>query len=162
MRLLDDLSLPSGHRACPRRRFLKVLTGACLGAVAAGGGVIGWRYLWPPVLFELPSRFRAARLSELESSRILFKRKQAIYLVRDGEGVFAQSAVCTHLGCLTRPTPTGDGFFCPCHGSRFALDGSVLAGPAPRPLPHFRVELKEDYFWVDSVQEEDPDARLRV
>jgi Rieske Fe-S protein len=50
--------------------------------------------------------------------------------------VFA--ARCTHLGC--RITRVSDGLLvCPCHGSRFRIDGSVAAGPASRPLdllPH--------------------------
>jgi Rieske Fe-S protein len=48
------------------------------------------------------------------------------------------SARCTHLGCLI--DRSADGLLaCPCHGSRFRLDGSVAAGPAARPLeslPH--------------------------
>lgn len=44
------------------------------------------------------------------------------------------SAVCTHTGCLV--TAVSDGAIrCPCHGSRYHLDGTVAAGPAPRALP---------------------------
>lgn len=43
------------------------------------------------------------------------------------------SAVCTHTGCIV--TSVTDGTInCPCHGSRYRLDGTVAAGPAPRPL----------------------------
>ncbi|MGQ0575917.1 MAG: Rieske (2Fe-2S) protein [Pseudonocardia sp.] len=43
------------------------------------------------------------------------------------------SAVCTHTGCIV--TSVTDGTInCPCHGSRFGLDGALVAGPAPRPL----------------------------
>lgn len=45
--------------------------------------------------------------------------------------VFA--ARCTHLGCRIT-TVVDDMLVCPCHGSRFGLDGSVAAGPASRPL----------------------------
>lgn len=45
---------------------------------------------------------------------------------------------CSHLGCpigLNRDAKTFD---CPCHGSRFHLDGTVLHGPAPAPLSHLK------------------------
>lgn len=42
------------------------------------------------------------------------------------------SAVCSHQGCIVG-TPDG-AIVCPCHGSRYRLDGSVESGPAPRPL----------------------------
>lgn len=55
---------------------------------------------------------------------------------RDDQGtVHAHSAVCTHLGCEVRFNDAEQSWDCPCHGSRFdARDGSVLEGPAVRPL----------------------------
>lgn len=47
----------------------------------------------------------------------------------------AFSAVCTHMGCLVNKIADGT-IDCPCHGSKYRIaDGSVVAGPAPRPLP---------------------------
>ncbi len=43
------------------------------------------------------------------------------------------SSICTHAGCMVNP-PTVDGIQCPCHGSRFRLDGEVANGPAANPL----------------------------
>jgi Rieske Fe-S protein len=44
------------------------------------------------------------------------------------------SAVCTHTGCIVNKVADGT-IDCPCHGSRYGLDGTVRSGPAPRALP---------------------------
>ncbi|WP_409492309.1 FAD-dependent oxidoreductase [Amycolatopsis sp. cmx-11-12] len=61
----------------------------------------------------------------------------AAYRAPDGE-LHAVSAHCTHLGCLVAFNNAEKTWDCPCHGSRFGLDGSVLQGPAVRPLPKKR------------------------
>ena len=54
---------------------------------------------------------------------------------RDDAGtVHAVSARCTHLGCTVRFNDAEKSWDCPCHGSRFGLDGRVLHGPAVEPL----------------------------
>lgn len=60
--------------------------------------------------------------------------KTGVY--RDDEGrLHAVSMRCTHLGCLVRFNAAEHSWDCPCHGSRFDVDGEVLEGPATRPLP---------------------------
>jgi glycine/D-amino acid oxidase-like deaminating enzyme/nitrite reductase/ring-hydroxylating ferredoxin subunit len=55
---------------------------------------------------------------------------------RDDEGgLHGVSLRCTHLGCLVRFNQAERSWDCPCHGSRFDVDGSVLEGPATQPLP---------------------------
>ncbi|SDH05190.1 Glycine/D-amino acid oxidase [Lentzea fradiae] len=59
--------------------------------------------------------------------------KTGVY--RDAEGTLhGVSLRCTHLGCLVRFNAAEHSWDCPCHGSRFDVDGTVLEGPATRPL----------------------------
>ncbi|MCG2623198.1 FAD-dependent oxidoreductase [Arthrobacter sp. I2-34] len=65
--------------------------------------------------------------------------KTAVYADPAGQ-LRAVSAVCTHLGCIVEFNPDDVTWDCPCHGSRFATDGTVIQGPAtldlpPRPTP---------------------------
>ena len=45
-----------------------------------------------------------------------------------------RDAACTHLGCIVGFDAGEQTWNCPCHGSRFAIDGDVLDGPAVTPL----------------------------
>lgn len=57
------------------------------------------------------------------------------------------SAACTHTGCIV--TEIADRTInCPCHGSRYHLDGTVAAGPAPRPLDSRAVEIVDGQIVV--------------
>jgi len=60
-------------------------------------------------------------------------RKTAVYRDETGATVL-RSAACTHLGCTVAWNPAERTWDCPCHGSRFRPDGSVISGPAEAPL----------------------------
>jgi Rieske Fe-S protein len=61
---------------------------------------------------------------------------EKVVVTRPTAGEFkAFSAVCTHMQCLVDKVESGT-IDCPCHGSEFSVkNGSVVSGPAPKPLP---------------------------
>lgn len=58
----------------------------------------------------------------------------------EGGAIHSVSLRCTHLGCLLRFNPAERSWDCPCHGSRFDVDGEVLEGPAVKPLERLAPE----------------------
>ncbi|HLN21892.1 MAG TPA: Rieske (2Fe-2S) protein [Bacteroidales bacterium] len=62
---------------------------------------------------------------------------QSILVANTGSGYIALSSVCTHQGCTV--AYNGSTVQCPCHGSEFGTTGSVLQGPANRPLKSYTV-----------------------
>jgi glycine/D-amino acid oxidase-like deaminating enzyme/nitrite reductase/ring-hydroxylating ferredoxin subunit len=72
---------------------------------------------------------------EAGEGRVLKIDGHNVAAYRDDQGeVHAVSAVCTHMGCLVGWNGTDRTWDCPCHGSRFEPDGTVLHGPAVTPL----------------------------
>jgi cytochrome b6-f complex iron-sulfur subunit len=75
------------------------------------------------------------------NSRTLLSDPPSV-LLHTENGFSALSLVCTHLGCGLENT--SNGFACPCHGSRFDVDGRVIHGPADKPLQSLRVEVTDE------------------
>ena len=76
-----------------------------------------------------------AALQQVDGARIIEFNGSQILVVRTDTATFvAMSAVCTHAGCIVNYAPSAHDVACPCHGSLYAMDGSVLRGPAELPL----------------------------
>jgi cytochrome b6-f complex iron-sulfur subunit len=116
-----------------------------LGLAAVGSAVsallmaaVGALRLPKAAVLPSPSkRFRVALPESMAPGEVFIPPGRSVALVRDEAGVYAVSLVCTHLGCIVQPR--AESFDCPCHGSRFAQDGTVLRGPAPVALPWLEV-----------------------
>lgn len=76
----------------------------------------------------------------------------AVYLRRAGEKkVEALNVICPHAGCFVDYRPGSRSFLCPCHNSKFNLDGTIAdpRSPSPRPLDALEVEIRnETEVWV--------------
>ena len=75
--------------------------------------------------------------------------RTVVYLVRTGdESVRALQSTCTHLGCRTSYDRKSKRILCPCHGGVFDVNGDVLDGPPPTPLPTLTTRIEDGQVMV--------------
>jgi cytochrome b6-f complex iron-sulfur subunit len=126
-----------------RREFLFYVWGASMAMLLGqSGGILIW--------FMLP-RFRAGEFGGVFSgtSKEIPEKGTApanfaagkFWLSNTQTGIVALYKVCVHLGCLYAWVPNNTRFECPCHGSKYELDGLYIEGPAPRSLDRFNMRV---------------------
>jgi cytochrome b6-f complex iron-sulfur subunit len=131
-------------KACKQRRdFIKAGVGSLL---LAGGGaaVFGYEFLSPNVLYEPSPIVNAGKVERYAKGTVTPDPANGLYIVHSDEGIYAMSAVCTHLGCLTTWKADSNSIACPCHGSKFRTDGTKIEGPAPQPLAWLKTSISDD------------------
>jgi len=92
---------------------------------------VAWRFVGDRV------RYRASASAALApgEGRVVSQGARQVAMAKDEDGTtHAVSARCSHLGCIVNWNPAERSWDCPCHGSRFDVNGEVLQGPAVRPL----------------------------
>lgn len=140
-----DAALPEQIK---RKRFITWLSVGWMAFSAATAGFFAMllRFMFPNVLFEPPQSFKIGFPDDFQIGVVdeRFKALRGIWVVRDVNGIYALSTVCTHLGCTPNWLITDNKFKCPCHGSGFRKSGIAFEGPAPRPLERFKITLAED------------------
>jgi len=77
-----------------------------------------------------------------EARDFIFNGTPAIIINRPDRGYIALSRVCTHLGCLVDIDRGRKRLLCPCHAGVYDLEGNVLSGPPPRPLPRIPLRVE--------------------
>jgi len=142
---------PSGEAALnpelTRRSFLSLLGWAWVAFTAATLGALSTclRFAFPNVTFEPPSKFKVGFPDSFGlgvDNR--FKDQYRVWVVRNSDGFYALTTICTHLGCTPNWLGGENKFKCPCHGSGFYDTGINFEGPAPRPLERFKITLADD------------------
>jgi cytochrome b6-f complex iron-sulfur subunit/menaquinol-cytochrome c reductase iron-sulfur subunit len=73
----------------------------------------------------------------------------SVWIVRKGDDLRALSAECPHLGCAIDMAGDGKSFSCPCHTSRFTLDGTPEDGPSPRQMDELATRVVDGWVEVD-------------
>lgn len=145
------MELQAGTASNPktsRRHFLDVLLGASL---------LGWlvsiaypilRYLKPlPQTGPTgPTHLTRDESLKLEQNQFVIVpvSGQRVIVLQSKDQVLAFSAKCTHEGCTVTYLPGQSVIWCPCHDGRFDLNGRVLSGPPPQPLPKYAANRQPD------------------
>lgn len=130
--------------AAGRRRFCQAAGFSACALATGGAGMLSVDFLRPRVLFEPPTRVKLGPVDSVGVGAVIADEVHRLFVIRKQDGFRALSSICSHLGCITRYRPDDRIIACPCHGSRFNLDGEVLAGPAPRPLQQFEMALSDE------------------
>jgi Rieske Fe-S protein len=142
------------NKVIDRRQLLKVIcasTGALCGAGAVGCG--GKDDASPDPIIRLPAVSAGKLLIAVKDFPSLGKvggglvgqadgSTDPVAIMRESETQFsATSGLCTHMSCVLRFNQLNATLDCACHGSTFELDGSVINGPATKPLARLSTEF---------------------
>ena len=114
--MADDGS-QDGGRKWSRREWLSL---AGIGSSSAALMLMNatfFRSLHLSLLYEPSKLFRVGKPEHYPLDSVVKLPDRPVFICRDREGLYAISAVCTHLGCIVRTSEKG--FACPCHGSRY-------------------------------------------
>ncbi|MGF1567950.1 MAG: cytochrome b6-f complex iron-sulfur subunit [Nodosilinea sp.] len=167
-----DANFACDNASLNRRQFLNFLTGTAV-AVTVGSA------LYPTTQFFFPPKVAGAGgailakdslgnpipvsqlLANPSGSRALVAgiAGEPTYLTVTKDNALDKVGIvdnCTHLGCTFPWNGIDQQFQCPCHGSRFAADGSVVRGPADRPLKLVHVVVEGEAIWIAPWTEIDP------
>ena len=166
---------PASADAMTRRDAMKWMTLAWVGfAAAVGAGTTAMlRFLFPNVLFEPPTMFKAGPPSDYGLGvDERWKEKFGVWVVRNTTEIYSLISVCVHLGCTPNWLPAQNKFKCPCHGSGYYISGINFEGPAPRALERAAISISPDdgqlvvdkgqKFLFEQGQWTDPKAFVKV
>lgn len=143
------MSSHTSEQPTTRRSFLDILLGVSCVASLASVVYPVLRYLKPlPRAGAVgPTRLTRDEVAKLEKQNFVIvpvSGKRVMVLQNAAQQLVAVDAKCTHEGCTVQYLAGESVIWCACHNGRFDLDGRVLSGPPPRPLPKYAAERQED------------------
>jgi Rieske Fe-S protein len=131
-----------------RRRFLVVSGVVAVAprlAGCGGGGGSDVAVLVEDFQLRLADYPQLASVDSTVFVDVGLRRPLAVTMMAPGE-YLVTSTECTHEGCALERSE--EGFSCPCHGSRFSIEGDVERGPAQDPLPIYDWEVVDDVMTI--------------
>ncbi|MHC5211101.1 MAG: QcrA and Rieske domain-containing protein [Planctomycetota bacterium] len=131
-----------------RREFVDIMLASALGMSAVAAAFPAVLYLVPPEGGESQTAsvvldFAAEDLKPNSGRIFKFGNKPGLVVKTQGGEVRAFSAQCTHLSCIVQYAEAEQRILCACHNGWYDLTGRNVAGPPPKPLDTFVVNLKK-------------------
>lgn len=150
----DDF-IQAVNEPMPRRRVLNLLLGG--GLLTTFGAI-----LTPIVNFVMPPKIKeavqnsvvAAKVGEipLNSGKVFrFGSKPGVLVHKASGDYVAFSAICPHLQCTVQYRDDFKHIWCACHNGHFDLTGKNIAGPPPRPLEAYKVDVSGEEIVVTKI-----------
>jgi cytochrome b6-f complex iron-sulfur subunit len=141
-----------------RRDFLTRMWKMGIGLIGAAGVWTSWDLLQKLETTGFGGQVRTIPPEAVPETGVIEVPQARAYLVRIKGEVVAISEKCTHLGCRVPFCDSSSQFECPCHGSIFNRAGEYRAGPAPRGMDQYPIEVGEDglIYIENGVVEEGP------
>jgi len=133
-----------------RRSFLSTAWKVSFGLLAAAGVVTTWGLLKPQLAAGFDAIVKTVKPDAVPTDGVLEVPEARGYLVKVEGEVAAFSEVCTHLGCRVPYVAENNRFECPCHGSKFTVEGCYIEGPAPRGMDKYGTEVVDDVVVIDT------------
>jgi Rieske Fe-S protein len=147
MRVIQDSQLSQSRELLPSRRALLAGAGVTCAAMLAGCGDGGGNPATSGTATSAggsaPAATALAATSQVPDGGGTIIDAKRIVITQPQSGTFkAFTAICTHEGCFVNSVSNGT-INCPCHGSKFSItDGSVVHGPATRPLAPIAINVE--------------------
>lgn len=153
-----------------RRQFFNRAITATFGSFMGLMGLYSLAFFWPKLSGGFGTDVDAGSVAEIQSKVLasdgsilpMFVPEARAFVVPapaklseqfatrnvEAAGLMALFQRCVHLGCRVPWCGPSQGFECPCHGSKYNSIGEYFAGPAPRNLDRFEVEISNDRFII--------------
>lgn len=147
---MSEESLIEGKTISRRRFFLYAWAVSALALI--GEAVVAlFRFIQPRVQEgAFGGKIIAGKVEEFPVGSVTSVKEGRFYISHLEGGFLALYRKCPHLGCVTPWVESERQFNCPCHAALFNEKGEVLAGPSPRPLGLFPLEIVEGEIVVDT------------
>lgn len=83
-----------------------------------------------------------------KDGQLVYEKVAVVRDPQNANALLAVNATCTHKGCIVKWKSDKKQYVCPCHDAEFTANGTVIAGPADKPLIRYNAKIDKGYVLV--------------